>query len=68
MDAELRAILVYHELEYGAWRLEKVGILTKADLPSMWAQDQDFFGPDGYSRGTFEIFKKALHKYAPTGA
>ena len=67
MDAELRAILVKHKLEYGAWRLEKVGILTTADLPRMWAQDEDFFGKEGYSIGTFEIFKKTLHKYAPTG-
>ena len=67
MDVELRVILVKHKLEYGAWRLEKVGILTKADLPSMWAQDEDFFGEEGYSIVTFEIFKKTLHKYAPTG-
>ena len=66
MDAELRAILVEHKLGCAAWRLERVGILT--NLPRMWSHDQDLFGSEGYSRGTFEIFKKALHKYAPTGA
>ena len=65
MDAELCAILVEHELEYGAWRLEEVKILTKADLPKLWKNDQYFFGLDGYSIGTLEIFKKALCKYAP---
>ena len=29
MDAELRSILEEHELEYGATRLENVGIVTK---------------------------------------
>jgi|688.fasta_scaffold1368252_2 hypothetical protein len=67
IDAELRAILVEHGLEYGAWRLARVGILTKGDLPSMWAKDQDLFGEDGYSRGTLQIFKNALRKYAPSG-
>lgn len=65
MDAELRAILVEHELEDGAWRLEEVDILTKADLPKLWKNDEDFFGSDGYSRNTLEIFKKKLCKYAP---
>jgi len=65
MDAELRAILVEHELEDEAWRLEEVKILTKADLPKMWKNDQDFFGRDGYSIGALEIFKKKLCKYAP---
>ena len=65
MDAELRAILVEHELEDGAWRLEEVKILTKADLPKLWKNGEDFFGPDGYSIGALEIFKKKLCKYAP---
>ena len=65
MDAELRAILVEHELEYGAWRLEEVDILTKADLPKLWKNGEDFFGSEGYSQNTLEIFKKKLCKYAP---
>ena len=68
MDADLRAILVEHGLEDGAWRLEKVGILTEAQLPSLWDQDEDFFGDDGYSRGAFEIFKELLQKYSTTKA
>ncbi len=65
MDTELRAIIVEHELECEAWRLEEKGILTKADLQTLWAQDKDFFGSDGYSRGTLEIVKDKLRKYAP---
>ena len=65
MDAELRAILKTHKLKYGAWRLKEVGILTKADLPKLWKNGEDFFGPEGYSKNTLKIFKKKLCKYAP---
>ena len=65
MDAELLAILKTHKLEYGAWRLEEVGILTKTDLPKLWKNGEDFFGSEGYSKNTLEIFKEKLCKYAP---
>ena len=65
MDAELRAILAKRKLECYAWRLEEKGILSKTDLRTLWVQDKDFFGSDGYSRGSFEIVKYKLRKYAP---
>ena len=63
MDAELRGILVEHELGYGAWRLERVGILTKGGLQRLWGEGDDLFGTEGYSRSTLEVFRRVLRQY-----
>ncbi len=52
VDAELRGILVEHEVEKEALRLEKVGILRKCELERMWTEDETLFGEDGYSHDT----------------
>jgi hypothetical protein len=67
IDAELRAILVEHHVEYRAWRLEEVGIMHKSDLHNIWSGDENLFGESGYSRGSLEILKKALHEFGPSG-
>ncbi len=66
MSTELSDILLKHDLSYAAWRFEQGGILTKADLPTMWAKDQDFFGSESYSRNTFKNIKTVLREYAPS--
>ena len=63
MDAELRSILEEHELEYGATRLENVGIVTKDGLKRLWLEGDDLFGKEGYCRGTLEEFRRVLAKY-----
>ena len=63
MDARLRAVLVKHELEYGAWRLEGVGIVTTGGLQRLWDEGEDLFGSDGYSRGTLAEFRRVLAGY-----
>lgn len=68
IDAELRAILVEHQVEEQAWRLESTGIIRKSDLQKIWSGDENLFGEDGYSRGSLEILKKSLHEYGPSGA
>jgi hypothetical protein len=67
IDAELRAILVEHHVEYQAWRLEEVGIIHKSDLHKIWSGDENLFGESGYSHGSLEILKKALHEFGPSG-
>jgi len=66
IDTELRAILVEHQVEEQAWRLEKAGIMRKSDLQKIWSEN--LFGEEGYSRDSLEILKKDLHEYGPSGA
>lgn len=68
IDAELRAILVEHQVEEQAWRLESTGIMRKSDLQKIWSGDENLFGEDAYSRGSLEILKKSLHEYGLSGA
>ena len=65
LDPELASILGDYDLQEAAMLFKNAGIKTMQDLELLWSQDDDFFGSDGYSRGTFEIIKARLDRFRP---
>lgn len=65
ISPELRCILKDYDLEDRVEDLEGRGILTEADLPTLFSQDENFFGDDGFSIANFEILRAVLQKYDP---
>lgn len=65
ISPELHSILKDNDLEDRVEDLQGHGILTEVDLPTLFSQDENFFGDDGFSKTNFEIVRDVLQKYDP---
>ena len=59
----LRTLLVSHDLLRESFVLEQAGILTTADLYTMWGSKEYFYVQVGLCRYNLEPFREALSEY-----
>jgi hypothetical protein len=63
LDPELASMLVEHQSEEVALDFYRNGVKTIQDLQRLWQEDENFFGSDGYSKGTLKIIKARLERF-----